>query len=77
MPFRLNSAYRSKAYELLHLRSGKSMHTKGRAVDIKCTDVISRYRIIAAASIVGLRGIGIAKTFIHLDDRDVPCTWLY
>lgn len=77
VPFRLNSAYRSKSYEFFRLRSGKSMHCSGRAVDIRCTDVISRYKIIAAASLCGLNGIGIGKNYIHLDDRETPMIWHY
>lgn len=76
VPFRLNSAYRSKWHERLRGRSGNSMHTKGRAVDIACSDVIARYKILAAAAVVGFNGVGIYKNFIHLDDRETPCSWL-
>lgn len=77
VPFLLNSAFREVDYEKAHGRSGKGFHTKGRAVDIRCLDSECRWRIINAATACGLNGIGIAKTFIHLDDRDVPKIWLY
>lgn len=80
IPFRLNSAYRSVSFEKSKGRSGKSAHTLGRAFDIACTDNESRYRIVYAAIAAGFCRIGIANTFIHLDDADVlpnPRIWLY
>ena len=46
-----------------------SWHLKGLAVDISCTDSRLRLDIIGNASKLGFNGIGIAKTFIHLDLR--------
>ena len=46
-----------------------SFHTQGRAVDIACTDSKYRARLLQYAIKAGLYGIGIAKDFIHLDDR--------
>ena len=77
VPFKLNSAYRSVDHELKRGRTGKSMHTKGRAVDIKCVDSGNRYRIISALLAAGFHGIGVDNTFIHVDDRDFPLIWLY
>lgn len=77
VPFVINSAYRSVEYELSKKRTGKSMHTKGRAVDIKCVDSGNRYRIIESLIAAGFNGIGIANTFIHVDDRDIPLIWTY
>lgn len=77
-PFVINSAYRSKEHELKKGRSGFSMHCVGRAVDIKCTSGALRYAIVEAAVKAGFHGIGIGKTFVHLDDRDENSTiWLY
>lgn len=77
VPFKLNSAYRSVDYELAHKRSGLSMHCKGRAVDIKCVDSGTRYRIVEALIAAGFRGIGIDNQFIHVDDRVNHLIWLY
>lgn len=77
VPFKINSAFRSVSHELTHGRTGKSMHTKGRAVDIKCVDSGIRYRIISALIAAGFHGIGVDNTFIHVDDRDYPLIWLY
>lgn len=77
VPFILNSAFRTSTWDREKGRSGTSYHCSGRAVDIRCNDSYSRAKIVTAAICCGLNGIGIADTFIHLDDRDVPCIWLY
>lgn len=83
IPFVLNSAYRSKDYELSKGRSGSGMHTYGRAVDIKCTKSTDRYIIVDACIKAGFTGIGIGPSFIHVDDRyfnnpeNKPLIWLY
>ena len=46
-----------------------SWHLKGLAVDIACTESKLRIEIIRNAGKLGFNGIGIAKTFIHLDLR--------
>ena len=68
IPLVLNCAYRSKAWELKHKRSGNSAHTRGKAVDIRCNTSQNRYRILAAAIECGVPRIGIDKTYIHLDN---------
>lgn len=75
--FVLNSAYRSPAWDKSKGRSGTGYHTKGRAVDIRCSDSFTRGKIVQAAISCGLNGIGIAKNYIHLDDRDFLTIWLY
>lgn len=47
----------------------RSLHLKGLAVDIACTDSNLRVAIIRNAGKLGFNGIGIAKTFVHLDLR--------
>lgn len=77
IPFVLNSAFRSSEYDMQKGRTGNSYHCKGRAVDIKCLDSSSRAVIIDALIRSGFCGIGIANTFIHVDDRPLKCLWLY
>lgn len=79
IPFRLNSAYRSKEYELSRGRTGLSSHTKGLAVDIRCTDSRKRYLIVNSLIAVGFMRIGINKTYIHVDadDSKRASIWLY
>lgn len=76
-PIHLTCAYRSRQWDLSKGRSGDSMHCLGRAVDIRCEAANLRGQIIHWAPLVGFTGIGIAKTFIHLDMRPDPCCWLY
>lgn len=84
-PIVLNSAYRSKEYELSKGRSGTSSHCKGLAVDIRCLDSFHRCRIVGCICELADRNneipvrIGIASTYIHVDiDCSKPDSiWLY
>lgn len=80
IPFHVNSAYRSPDYEKKKGRSGASMHTKGKAVDIRCITNVDRFTMVNSLIEVGFRRIGIASTFIHVDDgypEASPLIWLY
>jgi len=79
VPFRINSAYRSPEWEKSKGRSGSGAHTLGRAFDIACTTSRERYSIVFGALAAGFPRIGIAKTFVHLDDSNLPgpAIWLY
>lgn len=77
VPFVINSAYRSVSYEKKKKRSGRSMHCLGRAVDIKCVDSGTRYRILHALFDAGFHGFGIDSTYIHVDDRESCLFWTY
>jgi uncharacterized protein YcbK (DUF882 family) len=83
-PLVLNSGYRSPQYNSSVSNTGlHGAHTTGRAVDIKCIDSQTRFQLIKLAIELGFTGIGIAKTFIHLDDVTNnpkvprPMSWLY
>lgn len=80
VPFVVNSAYRSKSYEVnVKGRAGTSSHTKGIAVDLSCLSNFNRLLIVEALIKVGFRRIGIGKTFIHVDNdaSKSPSIWLY
>ena len=73
IPLILNCAYRSKEWDLKKGRSGNSSHTKGKAVDIKCTNSNSCYKIIKAALELNIKRIGVGKNYIHIDnDGSLP-----
>lgn len=76
-PLVLSCAYRSKEYDISKHRSGNSMHCKGRAVDILCRDSHKRAQIVFHASFAGLHGIGVSKSFVHVDDRADWLLWTY
>lgn len=68
IPFVLNSAFRCESHNKDVGGSCTSSHLVGCAVDIRCTDSRDRYLILNALIQVGFNRIGIAKTFIHVDD---------
>lgn len=85
VPFEITSGFRIEAdIERLEKEGYKvsknSSHLKGVAADIACTDSITRYVIIDALLKAGFTRIGIAKTFIHVDndlDKAQNCIWTY
>ena len=79
MPFVINSAYRSPDHPE-SLKNPSSSHIKGLAVDIKATDSRTRYKVLDALMSVGFNRIGIADTFIHVDDdkdKSSNVIWTY
>lgn len=76
-PLCITCAYRSSEYDKSKGRSGTSFHTKGRAVDIYCTNSYRRFAIVHNAPFCGLNGIGVAGNFVHVDDRLVQTMWTY
>jgi len=80
LPFVINSAYRSLEHNEKIGGSPNSSHIKGLAVDIKTTDSRTRYRVLEALISVGFNRIGIADTFIHVDDdkdKSSKVIWTY
>lgn len=75
----LSSAYRCENHpeETKKARPGK--HTEGVAFDIKIPWGQERMRLLQIALNHGVKGIGFANSFIHLDFRnsDVPTSWGY
>lgn len=80
IPFKLNCAYRSVAWEKSKGRSGKSAHTRGRAVDIAVNNSTTRLKVVMGLIAAGYNRIGIGKTYIHADDDptlDQNVMWHY
>lgn len=81
IPFVITSAYRTPEHDKALGRSGKSAHTRGRAFDIACSDSRSRSLIVSSCIKAGFCRIGIAETFVHVDDDyhclPSPRLWLY
>jgi len=75
-PLRITSSYRSPAYNKGIGGAPKSMHLQGRAVDISCTNSHSRMIILKEALNLGLT-VGVAGTFLHIDDRDYQIVFTY
>ena len=79
MPFVINSAYRSPDHPE-SIKNPSSSHIKGLAVDIRTSDSRARYKVLNALMHVGFNRIGIADTFIHVDDdyeKSSNVIWTY
>lgn len=73
IPFVLNSAYRSRAWEISKGRTGAGDHPQGRGADIRCNTSANRMKIVRALLDNGFRRIGIGKTYVHAGlGRDLP-----
>jgi hypothetical protein len=80
IPFVINSAYRSPAWEKARGRTGTGAHTLGRAIDIMCNTDRNRFLIINALIKAGFKRIGVAETYIHADDSEghtQDIVWMY
>lgn len=77
-PFTITSGYRSEQHSVEASKTKPGMHTYGCAADIKATNGYHKYLIIKHAMEMGFTGIGVAKTFIHVDTRTTtPVVWNY
>lgn len=80
IPFEINSGFRTDFHNKRVGGVESSSHLKGYAADISCNQSKERYRIISSLLSVGFNRIGVAKTFIHVDnDPDKPkdVIWTY
>lgn len=69
-PFHVVSGYRSPKHTIEAAKpGGPGMHSKGLAADIRVGNGIERGLIIKNAIEMGFKGIGVAKTYIHVDLR--------
>lgn len=65
----INSGFRCPEWNEKIGGSPNSQHMLGIAVDIKCTDIIKRAKIIKEALNIGFSDVSIASNFIHIDNR--------
>ena len=80
-PFKINSGFRTKEQNnKLKDAVTDSAHLTGEAVDISITDSTQRMKIISSAFLNGIKRVGLAPTFVHLDlNKTLPqgVIWLY
>jgi hypothetical protein len=71
----ITSAYRSPAYNAKVGGAKKSVHVQGKAIDVVMNGVSTAQRqaFIQAACDLGFGGIGVYKTFIHIDIAGKRC----
>lgn len=78
-PFAITSGYRDPSHSAEAHKTKGGTHTQGIAADIRCVDAGQRHKIIKEAMKLGFTGIGVAKTFVHVDTRTTtrPVLWTY
>ena len=77
IPFIINSGYRCSKHNQ-EVGSTSDNHPSGMAADIKCTDGLSRFKIVESLIHAGFKRIGVAKTFIHADCTEKTSSiWFY
>ena len=78
-PFIITSGYRDpEGHSIEKAKSKPGTHARGIAADIKINNGNEAYQIIKHAQEMGFNGIGVAKTFIHVDIRgSMPVIWSY
>ena len=77
-PFVITSGYRSPRHSIEAKKKTPGQHAMGIACDIAVNGGNQRIIIVQAALKLGFSGIGVAKTFIHVDIRTTPkMMWCY
>tara|TARA_R100000935_G_C2802146_1_gene150984 strand:+ start:417 stop:758 length:342 start_codon:yes stop_codon:yes gene_type:complete len=77
-PFIITSGYRDPSHSIEARKAKAGTHSRGIASDIRINNGSQAYAIIKHAQSMGFNGIGVAKTFIHVDTRDTtPVVWCY
>lgn len=77
-PFYVTSGYRDPTHSIEARKSKAGMHSKGIAADIKINNGAEGYTLVSEAMKMGFTGVGVAKTFIHVDTRNtLPVIWSY
>ena len=79
-PIRINSGVRTIAHNEKVGGSKSSSHLKGYAIDVSCDNSADRFRLVEILMLVGFNRLGIAKTFIHVDNdpnKSKNVIWVY
>tara|TARA_B100002019_G_scaffold206590_1_gene179354 strand:+ start:3847 stop:4200 length:354 start_codon:yes stop_codon:yes gene_type:complete len=79
-PMRVNSGYRTESHNKKVGGVSSSSHLKGLAADISCKDSNARFEMIKAFLKAGFKRIGVAGSFIHIDndkDKSQNVMWTY
>ena len=79
-PFHINSGWRCQEHNDEVGGAKGSSHLTGHAADIRAATSQKRFVIVNALREAGFERIGIAKTFVHVDDdaaKSQRVMWLY
>ena len=69
-PFNITSGYRSPRHSIEKAKQLPGTHAQGIAADIYVNGGRQRMQVVKMACALGFTGIGVAKTFVHVDTRD-------
>ena len=76
--FVITSGYRDPSHPVEARKSTPGTHSSGIAVDIAVNSGQQRLLLVQKALELGFTGIGVAKTFVHVDTRTTtPVMWIY
>lgn len=77
-PFTITSGYRDESHPNEARKKIPGTHNQGIAADIAISNGTERINIVHQALKMGFGGIGVAKTFVHVDTRTTtPVMWTY
>ena len=77
-PFAVTSGYRDPSHSVEAKKEKAGQHTLGIAADIAVSGGSQRFIIVSKALELGFSGIGVARTFVHVDIRtSQPVLWCY
>lgn len=75
-PVTVNSGYRTPTYNNAVGGANNSMHMYGMAADLSCKSVSIATLVQVAQKAMGERGgLGVYKTFVHIDVRKTRARW--
>ena len=76
-PFIITSGYRDPEHPIEAKKTKAGTHAQGIAADIKVTNGLQRFKIVEEAIKLGFTGIGVARSFVHVDIRNPDDTTPY
>jgi uncharacterized protein YcbK (DUF882 family) len=78
-PFIITSGYRDpEGHSIEKAKQKPGTHAQGIAADIAVSGGSQRMEVVKHAAALGFTGIGVAKSFIHVDIRTTtPVLWCY
>ena len=77
-PFKITSGYRDETHPNEVKKEVPGTHNQGIAADIAVSNGTERMTIVKMAVVLKFNGIGVAKTFVHVDTRTTtPVLWTY
>jgi uncharacterized protein YcbK (DUF882 family) len=79
-PLKITSGYRCENHPVERKKSRSGAHSLGLAADI-VPHKVQRYELLTSISDMRFKGIGVAKSFIHIDEGHPyayrPASWSY